>query len=36
MKKYSYEARDSASDKIVKSTVQADTENAAAKLLIAE
>lgn len=36
MKKYSYEARDSASDKIVKSTVQADTENAAAKLLIAQ
>ena len=33
MKKYVYEARDSASNKIVKSTVQADSENAAAKLL---
>ena len=33
MKKYDYEARDSASNKIVKSVVQADSENAAAKLL---
>lgn len=36
MKKYIYEARDSASSKIVKSTVQADSENAAAKLLTAQ
>ena len=36
MKKYVYEARDSASNKIVKSTVQADSENAAAKLLTAQ
>ncbi|PID33144.1 pilus assembly protein PilC [Candidatus Saccharibacteria bacterium] len=36
MKKYSYEARDGASNKIVKSSVQAETENAAAKLLIAQ
>lgn len=34
MKKFSYEARDSATDKIVKSVVQADTENSAARLLI--
>ena len=33
MKKYNYEARDSASNKIVKSVVQAESENAAAKLL---
>ena len=33
MKKYTYEARDSANNKIVKSTVQAESENAAAKLL---
>lgn len=33
MKKYAYEARDSASDKIVKSVVQAETEHAAARLL---
>ena len=33
MKKYNYEARDSASDKIVKSVVQADIENSYAKLL---
>lgn len=33
MKKYLYEARDSANNKIVKSTVQAESENAAAKLL---
>lgn len=36
MKKYTYEARDSASDQVVKSVVQADSENAAAKLLIAQ
>ena len=36
MKKYDYEARDSASHKIVKSVVQADSENAAAKLLTAQ
>ncbi len=36
MKKYAYEARDNATNKIVKSTVQADSENAAAKLLTAQ
>lgn len=36
MKKYNYEARDSASNKIVKSVVQADSENSAAKLLSAQ
>lgn len=36
MKKYNYEARDSASNKIIKSVVQADSENAAAKLLTAQ
>lgn len=34
MKKFTYEARDQASNKIVKATVQADSETAAAKLLI--
>lgn len=34
MKKYNYEARDQANDKITKSTVQADSETAAARLLI--
>lgn len=34
MKKFSYEARDQASNKVVKSTIQADTETAAARLLI--
>jgi len=34
MKKFSYEARDQASDKITKSFIQADSENSAAKLLI--
>lgn len=34
MKKFSYEARDNASNKIVKSIVQAESENAAAKLLV--
>ena len=33
MKKYAYEARDSASNKIVKSVVQAESEHAAARLL---
>ncbi|MEI6228571.1 MAG: type II secretion system F family protein [Candidatus Saccharibacteria bacterium] len=36
MKKFSYEARDRSSSKIVKATVQADSENAAAKLLITQ
>lgn len=34
MKKFAYEARDQANNKVVRSTVQADSENAAAKLLI--
>lgn len=34
MKKFSYEARDNSSNKIVKSIVQAESENAAAKLLV--
>lgn len=34
MKKFSYEARDQSTNKITKATVQADTETAAAKLLI--
>jgi type IV pilus assembly protein PilC len=34
VKKFNYEARDSATNKIVKSTVQADSENSAARLLI--
>lgn len=34
MRKYTYEARDNATSKIVKSVVQADSENSAAKLLI--
>jgi len=36
MKKFSYEARDQSNNKITKSTVQADTENGAAKLLISQ
>lgn len=36
MKKFTYEARDQATDKIVKSTIQADSETAAARLLIAQ
>ena len=36
MNRYSYEARDAASNKIVKSTVQAESEIAAAKLLSAQ
>lgn len=34
MKKFTYEAKDQATNKIVKSTLQADSESAAAKLLI--
>ncbi len=34
MKKFEYEARDNSSNKIVKSIVQAESENAAAKLLV--
>ncbi len=34
MKKFNYEARDQATNKIVKSTLQADSENAAARLLV--
>lgn len=34
MKKFTYEARDQATNKVVKSTIQADTETAAARLLI--
>ena len=36
MKKYYYEARDSATQKITKSVVQAESEVAAAKLLSAQ
>lgn len=36
MNKYVYEARDSASNKVVKSTVQAESESAAAKLLTSQ
>jgi type IV pilus assembly protein PilC len=36
VKKFDYEARDSSTNKVVKATVQADSENAAAKLLIAQ
>ena len=34
MKKFSYEARDQANNKVVKSTIQAESETAAARLLI--
>ena len=34
MKKFTYEARDQATNKITKSTVQADSESAAARLLM--
>lgn len=34
MKKFNYEARDQATNKVVKSTIQADSESAAARLLI--
>ncbi|MEP6710561.1 MAG: type II secretion system F family protein [Candidatus Saccharibacteria bacterium] len=36
MKKFNYQAKDTASGKVVKATVQADSENAAAKLLIGQ
>lgn len=36
MKKFQYEARDQNSNKVVKSSIQADSENAAAKLLISQ
>ncbi len=36
MRKFNYEAKDISSNKIVKATVQADSERAAAKLLIAQ
>ena len=34
MKKFAYEARDQASNKVIKASLQADSENAAARLLI--
>ncbi len=36
MKKFNYQAKDTSTDKIVRATVQADSENAAAKLLISQ
>ena len=36
MKKFAYEARDQATGRVTKATVQADSENAAAKLLIGQ
>jgi type IV pilus assembly protein PilC len=36
MRKFDYQAKDNSTNKIVKATVQADSENAAAKLLIAQ
>lgn len=36
MKKFAYEARDQASNKVVKASLQADSENAAAKLLMSQ
>ena len=36
MRKFNYQARDAATDKIVKAIVQAETETAAAKLLISQ
>jgi type IV pilus assembly protein PilC len=36
MKKFNYEAKDTSTNKIVKATVQADSESSAAKLLIAQ
>lgn len=36
MRKFNYQAKDSSTGKVVKATVQADSENAAAKLLIAQ
>jgi type IV pilus assembly protein PilC len=36
MKKFSYQAKDTSTNKVVRATVQADSESAAAKLLIAQ
>lgn len=36
MKRFNYEARDQASDKIVRASIQADSEQAAAKMLLAQ
>lgn len=36
MKKFTYEARDQATNKIIKASIQAESENAAARLLIAQ
>jgi type IV pilus assembly protein PilC len=36
MRKFDYQAKDSSTNKVVKATVQAESENAAAKLLIAQ
>lgn len=36
MKKFNYQAKDNSTNKVVRATVQADSENAAAKLLIAQ
>lgn len=36
MRKFEYQAKDNSTNKVVKATVQADSENAAAKLLIAQ
>lgn len=36
MKKFNYQAKDTTSNKVIRATVQADSENAAAKLLIAQ
>lgn len=36
MRKFSYEAKDNSTNKIIKATVQADSERAAAKLLVAQ
>jgi len=36
MKKFNYQAKDSSTNKVVRATVQADSESAAAKLLIAQ
>lgn len=36
MRKFEYQAKDGSTNKVVKATVQADSENAAAKLLIAQ
>lgn len=36
MRKFNYEARDNTTNKVIKATVQAETENEAAKLLVAQ